>query len=1021
MNIKRLRSLLLLLLSILIILTLSSSASETSANDIDSQAEKILENMTTEEKVGQLVMVSWSLFDELSPSLENLIKDYHIGSVYISGRNASSAETAASVTNQLQELNWEYNSKSNDEGTTYTIPLFLATDHEGDGPRLTRIREGMTDIPSPLGIGATWDPTKAESIGAIVGKELNSIGINMLLGPVLDVVDNPSANVGGNLDVRVFGGDPYWVGEMGTAFIHGVHTGSEGGVITVAKHFPGHGDSNRSVDNSIARTNKLDEELFAIDLVPFIKVTQENEMFPNGVTDAIMSSHIGIEATNNEPVSLYYEDELGGLIRLLDFPEFNDWYEEGFVVSDNLGVQALRNEFQFTDPSIIALDAFKAGNDLLILHDFFINTNSNLLDPKCKNILSLSVYEQLVCKDQSSHNNVKAVLDRLIRSYSQDEYVQERIDEAVFKIIKAKLLMYPNLSIDSFTIDENDVKQIAGQNTDKQTVEDIAQSAITLIKPSNFDDLPPKPEEHERILFVLHDYEVRGCEICGESWRNTIEITVNGIFSDRGFNNIGWINYYREDEETGLEGLSPFLHWNNSFKSEFEFELSEKSNEDIISELSEADWIIFLFIAGDCGPYAWDTSRNDNHRCGSGFYNEADVLHEFQVYKGRSPLNATTVALSFGAPPWSLDSTDVSGFDAYYAAFNQLEPFIFHASRAILQEYIPTGASPITVKGTDYELNSVLGPDPDQEISLDILNEPLPENWLPEDSIVVALTNVTDNNGNPLLHSPEVAWAGKYINDDSLLNILSSDSELTNGQANAIFQFEKAGPVEIIASLGNLESQPIKIDVLNLETPTKDPSPTIASIETSTPSSTSSPIETSLPTGTAIPVGRSTTTPILENTPLSPTITPAPTFIEGLVRDPVGLLSVILTFIGVVITAIIPLIISNRKKDRSDSDNSSNPLIDHQSSSLDTHQQVRFHQILDEYYDDQELRSLCMQLGIQYEDLPSQGQSNKARDLVALMARTNRMDELEAIVKEDRPFIFNGDKSKSNDTNNRDI
>ncbi len=277
-------------------------------DDLDARVEEIISQMTPEEKVGQLFMVYWLETDKLPDGLLDLIRINKVGSVLISevnflnGLEPSAVSRVASLTNQLQTFNWEQNKIATANGLK-SMPLFLAIDHEGDGARLTRIRDGMTPIPSQLSIGATWSSENAEIVGEIVGSELNAVGINMLLGPVVDVLDDP-INKEGNLDIRVFGGDPQWVGELGRAYIRGVHQGSNGEVVTVAKHFPGHGDSNRATDEAVAVTGKSIGELLEVDLVPFVMVTEVNEDDPLGRTDAIMSSHIAIEITGNEPISL---------------------------------------------------------------------------------------------------------------------------------------------------------------------------------------------------------------------------------------------------------------------------------------------------------------------------------------------------------------------------------------------------------------------------------------------------------------------------------------------------------------------------------------------------------------------------------------------------------------------------------------------------------------------------------------------------------------------------------------------
>jgi beta-N-acetylhexosaminidase len=81
-------------------------------------------------------------------------------------------------------------------------------------------------------------------VGEVRGRELSALGFNLFIGPSLDVLESPSL-AGGDLGTRVFGGDPFWVGEMGRAYVTGLHTGSDGGMLVIAKHFPGVGGADR--------------------------------------------------------------------------------------------------------------------------------------------------------------------------------------------------------------------------------------------------------------------------------------------------------------------------------------------------------------------------------------------------------------------------------------------------------------------------------------------------------------------------------------------------------------------------------------------------------------------------------------------------------------------------------------------------------------------------------------------------------------------------------------------------------
>ncbi|MSQ09966.1 MAG: glycoside hydrolase family 3 protein [Dehalococcoidia bacterium] len=141
-------------------------------------------------------------------------------------------------------------------------------------------------------IGATWKPEHAEAVGSVAGRGLSAAGVNLLLGPVVDVLDRPRSGGSGDMGVRSFGGSAGWVGALGRAFVRGVVAGSGGRMATVAKHFPRHGGSDRSPDNEVSMVNKSLEQLRESELLPFAILAADIPSDAAGRTDAMMTSHI---------------------------------------------------------------------------------------------------------------------------------------------------------------------------------------------------------------------------------------------------------------------------------------------------------------------------------------------------------------------------------------------------------------------------------------------------------------------------------------------------------------------------------------------------------------------------------------------------------------------------------------------------------------------------------------------------------------------------------------------------------
>jgi beta-N-acetylhexosaminidase len=303
--------------------------------------------------------------------------------------------------------------------------LLIATNHEGDKAPYNQIRSQLTKVPNNMAIGATWQPQYAETVGEIVGQELSIIGINMLLGPSLDVLEEPAPYSPNDLGTRSFGGDPYWVGEMGQAYTRGVHNGSQNRMAVVAKHFPGIGSSDRPIDQEVPTVRKSQEQLKQIELAPFFAVTGGTDD-SSARADALLATHIryqgfqgNIRATTN-PISF----DPQALTTLMQLPQLASWRQEGgVIVSDALGVRAVERFYDDTQGfphRRVAKDALLAGNDLLILAEFALGD---------------APYEQQLA-------NIKNTILWFREKYETDQSFQQRVDEAVLRILQLKLRLY---------------------------------------------------------------------------------------------------------------------------------------------------------------------------------------------------------------------------------------------------------------------------------------------------------------------------------------------------------------------------------------------------------------------------------------------------------------------------------------------------------------------------------------------------------------------------------------------------
>ncbi|HSO27393.1 MAG TPA: glycoside hydrolase family 3 N-terminal domain-containing protein, partial [Anaerolineales bacterium] len=336
---------------------LASGSSAQAAQTISPQekALALLETLTPAERVGQLFMVTFQGSDA-SPESEiaQLIQNYYVGGVVLLAANdnfnleSEIPKQVLDLSRQMQLNRWS--AAQNPQADIITgepinpafIPLFVGMAQEGDGYPFDQVLSGLTQLPSAMALGATWQPQIARDMGAILGTELSALGVNMLLGPSLDVLETPHTSGASDLGVRTFGGDPFWVGKMGQAYIAGVHEGSQGRIAVAAKHFPGHGGSDRLPEEEVATVRRSLEQLTNFELEPFFAVTG-GAPSPTATVEALIVSHIRYQGfqgnirVTTRPVS--FDPQAFNL--LLEQGPIKTWRESGGVmISDNLGSQA---------------------------------------------------------------------------------------------------------------------------------------------------------------------------------------------------------------------------------------------------------------------------------------------------------------------------------------------------------------------------------------------------------------------------------------------------------------------------------------------------------------------------------------------------------------------------------------------------------------------------------------------------------------------------------------------------------
>ncbi|MEW6404576.1 MAG: glycoside hydrolase family 3 N-terminal domain-containing protein [Chloroflexota bacterium] len=745
----------------------------------------ILSSMTPEERVGQLFLVTFTGTDTSHESaIYDLIVRHHIGGVILLSSNDNFTAAPGTLTDLqalitgLQQTEWDSSQTPEIDPETEQpipstyVPLMVGITKEGNGSVSDQILSGLTPLPSEMALGASWNPDLAAQVGAVQGQELSALGFNLILGPSLDVLELPATSTSGDLGTLAFGGDPYWVGEMGRAYVSGLHGGSGGRLLVVARHFPGRGGSNRLPEDEIPTIRKSLEQLKQIELAPFFDVTG-NAGTLEASADGLLVSHIryqgfqgNIRATTR-PVSF----DAQALTDILALPELSAWYSDGgLLVSDDIGTRSVYEFYTlggdpFSAP-FAARDAFLAGNDMLYLG-------------KIQAGESVDTYTTTV-----------EILDFFAQKYNEDPAFAQRVDTAVARILTKKYKLYGNFAYAN-VYNSADIEELIGGGSD--ITFNVARNAATLVSPEPQDlatVFPSPPQLRERVVFITDTAMVKQCNLCVEQPTLGVDALQQTVLRLYG-------------PESGNQ-TSDFRLSSHSFQNLYDF-LEGLQPPFIENDLTRADWIVISITSSSRGQPAL-VSRFIRER--------PELVRDKRI-----------ILFSFGAP-YYFDSTDLSNITAYFALYSHEPPFVDVAARLLFKELTPVGASPVSIPAVGYDLISVMTPDPDQVISLtlDLEPVPVPTNALntPEptpiplfrigDTIKLRTGIIRDHNGRSVPDETVVIFSMVLTGEGGGI-LKQVETTTVQGVARTSFGLDKPGLLEISAA-----SEPATIsDIVQLD------------------------------------------------------------------------------------------------------------------------------------------------------------------------------------------------------------
>jgi beta-N-acetylhexosaminidase len=383
--------------------------------------DSVYSSLNTEERIAQLIMIrSFSNMEQrYTDSISGVLKKYNVGGViFFRGTPASQAI----MTNQYQQV--------------AKTPLLIAIDAEwGLGMRL----DSAISYPRQLALGAIENDMLIYEMGLEVGRQLLRIGVHMNFAPVVDVNNNAMNPV---INSRSFGENSLFVASKSLAYMKGMQ---DMGIISVAKHFPGHGDTDKDSHYTLPLISKSMQEIDSVHLFPFRYLIQNGLM-------GVMTAHLAVPAIDDHPKAISSLSSLA-INSLLK----QDLGFEGLVITDGLEMKAIAD---YVHPDSVEIKALLAGNDILILP---VNTprairniknavdkgivSESLIEERCRKVLAYKFRAGLFHRPEIRISNIDADLNS-----EAAKLLNRRLIEATLTIAKNSDNLLPFLRPDTMKI-----------------------------------------------------------------------------------------------------------------------------------------------------------------------------------------------------------------------------------------------------------------------------------------------------------------------------------------------------------------------------------------------------------------------------------------------------------------------------------------------------------------------------------------------------------------------------------------
>lgn len=342
----------------------------------DNMIQTALENMTLQEKIGQLMIVNLELLDDsaecqaITKKMKVKIKNYPVGGVIFFARNIDTPKQTKQFIQSLQKSS--------------KYPMFISVDEEGG--EISRIGNNpkmkTTKFPSMSEIGKSGDEEKAFQVGHTIGKEIKELGFNLDFAPIADLETNPNSP---EIGKRSFSSDPEIAAKMVAKVVEGLQGQN---VSATLKHFPGHGSAENDTHKGYADINQSIKQLREVEFIPFQAGIEAG-------VDFVMVSHLSICNVTDEktPASL-------SSLMITEILR-NELGYQNLIITDALNMKAITKFYSSGDAAVRAINA---GADLLLMPE-----------------------------------NLEVAFDALYQAVLEGKLDEKRIDESITRILKIKL------------------------------------------------------------------------------------------------------------------------------------------------------------------------------------------------------------------------------------------------------------------------------------------------------------------------------------------------------------------------------------------------------------------------------------------------------------------------------------------------------------------------------------------------------------------------------------------------------